>query len=155
MWRVVLQLVLRQPQLVADHVRAYGVLATAQVELAARAWQRRALLQALAWAAALMALLLAGMAVLLWAALPAGSLHAPWAMWLTPLLPLALALVCLHLARRGDAALNFAPLVQQWQGDRMLLQRAAPQPVDDWLLSTLLAVWRAQRRHQRHQRHRS
>ena len=69
MFHPLLKLLARRPDLLADHLDAYADLASAQVRATRRALATRALLVALAGLGALLALLLAGMALLLWAAL--------------------------------------------------------------------------------------
>ena len=87
MFHPLLKLLARRPDLLADHLDAYADLASAQVRATRRALATRALLVALAGLGALLALLLAGMALLLWAALSPELLARPWMLLLIPALP--------------------------------------------------------------------
>ena len=86
------RLLTTRPQLLAEHVAAYTDLLAEELTSTAGLLKRRMALQLVALAAAAVGTVLAGMAVLLWAALPAGSIRAPWLLILTPLLPWAIAL---------------------------------------------------------------
>ena len=81
-----------RPQLLAEHVAAYTELLAEELTSTAGLVKRRLMLQAVALAGAAVGTVLAGMALMLWAALPADSLRAPWFLVLTPALPWAIAL---------------------------------------------------------------
>jgi len=119
-----LRLVLAEPQLLARHAQAYAELAAAEWTEAASSLRRRMRLQALGWCGLMLAMLLAGVAVLLWAVTPPAQVHAPWALWAVPLLPAALAFACLAAARRIGRAAAFTLLRRQWQADRAMLHEA-------------------------------
>jgi uncharacterized membrane protein YqjE len=67
---------------------------------------------------------LAGVAVLLWAALPPGSLHLPWVLIAVPALPLLAAIVCQQGLRRSGAGVPFGALRQQLRADAAMLREA-------------------------------
>ena len=77
--------------------------------------------QALGCAA--VALVLAGVAVMLWAVTPVAPVHAPWVLLGVPLLPLAVAVVCVWRAPGTDN--NFARLTRQVEDDLAMLRAAA------------------------------
>jgi len=81
-----------RPQLLAEHAAAYTELLAEEVSATAGLVKRRLMLQAVALAGAAVGAVLAGVALMLWAALPADSLRAPWFLVLTPALPWAIAL---------------------------------------------------------------
>lgn len=119
-----IHLIATQPELLGDHVQAYGELLSDAAAKQARALKRRALLLALCICLLGVAAVLAGVAVLL--TLGAGTtLPTPtWVWWLVPLTPAALALVCLlldrHWGRDDDASL--VELRRQLQADAALLR---------------------------------
>ena len=119
-----LRLVLAEPQLLTRHAQAYAELAATEWAEAAASLRRRTLLQVLGWCALVLAVLLAGVAVLLWAVTPPAQVHAPWALWAVPLLPAGLAIVCLAAARRLGRSATFTLVRRQWQADRAMLHEA-------------------------------
>ena len=95
-----------------------------------RALQRRLVLHAVVMCSVVLGLGLGGVALLLWAVTPPAQIHAPWALVLAPLPPLAVAAWCLRAAaesQRGDSGL-FANLRQQMAVDRALLAASALSP---------------------------
>jgi hypothetical protein len=120
----VLALALLQPQLLLDHAAACSDLLLAEAEAAAGQWRRRGLCWALAAGCGLLAAMLAGTALLLWASLPAGSLPHPQAMAIIPLLPLLPGLLAWHALGQAPAP-AFTLLRQQLAGDLHLMRQAS------------------------------
>jgi hypothetical protein len=120
-----LHLLATRPQLMADHVEAYGALAAAEVARVSGAWRRRALLLALALSSLAVAAVLAGVAVLLWATLPMAQMPTPWALVAVPLLPLALGMACGVAAGRDGDDPAFVQLRQQLGADLAMLREAS------------------------------
>lgn len=118
-----LALVATQPQLLVDHAEAYAELATAELALASAGWRRQAMWTAGLVACAVIALTLAGVALMLWAVSPPADVRAPWALWVTPLLALLLAIGC-GLAARPSADRAFDLLRQQLHADVRMLREA-------------------------------
>lgn len=123
-----LGLITSQPALLAEHAQAYAELAAIEGGRLAAAWRRQAQLHALALCALGVAIGLAGVALLLVAALPLAAMPAPWALWAVPLAPLALAVVCLALARSAPSPDAFGSLRRQLQADLRLLVDAGATP---------------------------
>lgn len=123
-----LHLAVRRPQLLLDHAAAYAELAAAEAATAAAQWERRVAWRLAAAIAFGVAALLAGVALLLWAALPPGSIARPGWMLATPLPPLLLAMVAVRRAARAGAAPNFAQLRRQAASDLLLLRDAPLEP---------------------------
>jgi hypothetical protein len=119
-----LRLALRQPHALGRYVEACGdlLLAHARASATALAWQFRC--EVIATAAATAGVLLGGGALLLWAAVPAGSMPHGWLLWAVPAIPLAAALVAVSAARRFAAASRLSPLLAQLQADAGRLQAA-------------------------------
>ena len=120
-------LIATQPQLLGDHAQAYGELISAELATQAAALKRRTLFYALALCFLGVAIVLAGVALMLWATLvpvPAPAPTTVWVLALVPAVPAALALACYLLARtRVDADdPAFAELRRQVQADMALLR---------------------------------
>jgi len=121
------RLLTTRPQLLAEHVSAYTDLLAEELTSTAGLLKRRMALQLVALAAAAVGAVLAGVAVLLWGALPAESIRAPWLLILTPLLPWAIALWASALSgavASGDLLVTFR---RQLADDAAML-RSAGEP---------------------------
>lgn len=117
-----LHLITTRPELLADHAQAYAELAAADIDQASAAWKRQVRLAAVALCSLCVAAVLAGVALMLWAVVPAAQIHAPWALWLVPLLPVVLAAGCFALARAAGGARPFLNLKQQLHADLAMLR---------------------------------
>lgn len=110
------------PALLADHLQAYGELASGEALDVLGRWQRAALLQLAALACAAVGLTLAGVALMLWAV---GPVAVPWLLVAVPALPLLVALACHQAARGAWAQRGSSVLREQWAADLALLRSAA------------------------------
>lgn len=120
-----LDLWLSRPQLLVDHAQAYGALVEedlVQVRAACRWW---ALLHAITIACFTTAGVLAGVALMLWAVLAANQMQAPGLLLAIPLLPLAMAVSCLVVARQKQPLLVLATLREQISADMAMLRSAS------------------------------
>lgn len=122
-----LRLAVDEPQLLAEHVAAYGALLVEEGAVAVARSQRRFARQALAGAALTVALMLAGVGLLLWATLPAADMRQPWLLWLLPALPAVLGLVLLWDARDAAGTVAFAGLRRQAAADLGLWRSTRPE----------------------------
>lgn len=120
-----LNLITTRPQLLAEHAEAYAELASAELPRIGAAWKRRAVLDVLALCSAGTAAVLAGVALMLWASLPAMPSQASWVLVGIPLLPLVLAGGCAAAARGGSGREACANLREQVQADLRLLRELA------------------------------
>jgi len=115
-----------RPLWLAEHAEAYTELAAAELADAA-AQGRLAVLRAAVGLCALgVAATLAGVALMLWAVMPAApaSTAATWALWVAPAAPLPVALLAWALQHHARQGTPFAVLRQQWQADMALLRSA-------------------------------
>lgn len=119
-----LELLLTRPQLLADHVQAYGALFTEEMGDARAALQRWAMWRAVTLGSVFSAAILAGMALMLWAMLPASPQQATWVLLVTPMLPLAVAAVCWPLARKNGMPPLFNQMRAQIHADKVMLGAA-------------------------------
>lgn len=126
------ELLATRPQLLADHAQAWGGVLAAETTAAWAQARRRLWLHLAAFLAAAIAVVLAGVSVMLWALASAPQLQqagATAALVGVPAVMLALAAACLWTARRGAAEAGpdrLARLAQQWHADLALLQPEAP-----------------------------
>jgi hypothetical protein len=119
-----LRLIATQPQLLADHAESYADLVGEELGKTTAVWKRRVLLNAAALCLIGVAAVLAGVALMLWAALPAASLHAPWALMAAPALPALAALWCGYEGQRETDAV-FKDLKQQIATDLVMLREVS------------------------------
>lgn len=119
-----LRLVATQPQLLVDHVEAYVDLVAEEIGHVSSAWKLRILLYAVALCGVVVATVLAGVALMLWAVVPFSEMHAPWALVAAPLLPIAGAIWCL-IAARQEATDSFDNLRKQVKADIGMLREVS------------------------------
>jgi uncharacterized membrane protein YqjE len=114
-----------RPQLLADHAEAYAELVAVEVNRMSATWMRLALLNAMALCSLSVAVALAGVALMLWAVMPALPAQAPWVLIVLPLLPLAAAVGCLLATQRDGQREAFDNLRQQFKADVLMLREVA------------------------------
>lgn len=119
----VLRLAAAQPMLLAAHVGAYAELVSEELHTSAAALQRRLLWQLGGALCLVVAAVLAGVALLLWASLAPGAAPAAWLFVVTPLLPAALGLAACWRARAHRNAEPLAQLRAQLAEDAAMLTR--------------------------------
>jgi CBS-domain-containing membrane protein len=119
----VFRLAASQPQLLAEHAAGYAGLLAEEMTSSSAHFKRRITLQIVGLLGLMVAAILAGVAVLLWAALPASPLQQPWLLWFTPLLPAVLGAWALLAAKSNNAPPAFATLREQFAQDAALLRR--------------------------------
>jgi uncharacterized membrane protein YqjE len=117
-----IRLITSQPQLLVDHAEAYADLLATEVRNISGAWKRRALLNIVALACMMAALIFAGVAIMLWAVVPQSQIQAPWALIATPLLPFVMAIACLLMAKRPSENNAFVAVREQLKADRVMLR---------------------------------
>jgi hypothetical protein len=119
-----LHLIAIRPQLLAGHAQAYADLVAMEWPRARSAWRRQALLKVLAWLSLTSAVLLGGMALMLWAVLPMLSMPTPWLLVAVPLLPASVGAACLVAARNAADDKMLDILRQQLSADLAMLRAA-------------------------------
>lgn len=119
----IFHLVATQPQLLGHHAQAYGELVSTELSTQAGVWTRRALFSALALCLLGVSVVLAGVAIMLWASLVPEP-RAAWVLVVVPSVPAVAAIACYLLARHRSAAdaQAFAELRRQMQADLALLR---------------------------------
>ena len=122
-----LRLIATRPQLLLDHCEAYADLIVAEATLASSHWTQKAVLTLAAACSMGVALILTGVAVMLWAVTPVITGTIMLALMAAPLIPWILALGCVIAARKPGTGGNMEVLRQQLSADMALLrERAGP-----------------------------
>ncbi len=121
----ILHVIATHPQWLADHAEAYAELVAADVGHVSSAWKRRVLLNAVALCCVGVAAVLAGVALMLWAVVPAAHIETAWALLAAPLLPIVVALWCLVSARTHGAHDAFDNVRRQVKADMVMLREVA------------------------------
>lgn len=119
-----LRLLVDRPQLLAEHVDAYAALIAVEVPRISAAWQRSALLHALALGSALVGTTLAGVSVMLWATAPAVPPPTLWILLAVPAVPLVAALAFALAARSAHALDATGTLREQVRADIAMWRQA-------------------------------
>ena len=83
-------------------------------------WQ--AILYSVALVCTGVAVVLAGVALMLWAVIPPADIQAPWALFAGPLIPLAAAVACLLVARTQVRKSSLESLREQLSADVSMLR---------------------------------
>lgn len=113
-----------EPQMVAEHLGGYCELLGDELRELGNGWTHRLVLRVAAVGLLAVAIALAGVALMLWAATPPGAVHAPWALLVAPLAPLVAAVFCWLAAPGGEPGEGFAALRRQFAADAQLLREA-------------------------------
>ncbi len=112
-----IRLLTTQPQLLLDHVEAYSDLVSQEIAAASSAYRRYLLYVVLALLLATLSLVLAGVALMLWATQPAAQIQTAWVLVVVPLVPCVLALWCGRVAKNDIRNGTFAELRGQLKAD--------------------------------------
>lgn len=118
----VFRLAASQPLLLAEHAAAYADLVSEELSASSAQLKRTLVYQVAGVACLLVAAVLVGVAVLLWASWPMVEIRAPWLYALTPALPMGLGLVLLWMAQNRENRKPFASLRLQLAEDAALLK---------------------------------
>lgn len=121
MWPAWLEILAARPQLVVEHGQAYAQLLGEESAEALASWRRRFLLYLLMGLSLLLALVLAGVAGLIAAAVPVEGMPMPWLLVALPTVPLLVAVISWAVARKEQEKI-FAGLQEQLRADAGLLQ---------------------------------
>ena len=117
-----LRLIATRPQLLLDHCEAYADLVVAEATLASSHWSRKAILTLAAACSVGVAMILTGVAVMLWAVTPVITGPITLALTGAPLVPWVLALGCVIAVRKPGVGGNLEVLRQQLNADMALLR---------------------------------
>jgi hypothetical protein len=111
-----------RPQMLAEHAAAYVELFAEEATTVATHVKRQVSLQLIGVGLLAVGVILGGVAVMLWASFP--TLNSPWALALTPCVPILAGAVALRSASSKSARNPFAPLQRQLAADAAMLKHA-------------------------------
>jgi uncharacterized membrane protein YqjE len=117
-----LRLAATEPHLLGDHVEAYAALVGEEAKEVTGSWIKLIVLYAVAGVLALVGLVLVGVALLFWAAIPPDNYHAGWALVVVPLVPLAGAAACVFSAKSKPVSAAFEKVKAQLNADMAMLR---------------------------------
>ena len=120
-----LRLIATEPQILGDHVEAYAELVGDEVKKTGSAWSLRLGLYLAALALLGVGLVLSGVAVMLWAALPPAGIHEPWVLVAVPAASLLGVVVCVIAARRNPVENAFDNVKKQLNADMAMLREVS------------------------------
>ncbi len=118
----VFRLAAAQPQLLAEHAAGYAELLAEEITVSGQHLKQRLALQMVGLVCLGIALVLGGVALMLWAALPEQSLRLPWLLIATPLAPALLGVLALWRASSVAPPPAFTALRAQLAADAELLR---------------------------------
>lgn len=122
-----LRVLASEPDALVEHAAAYADLAGDELQHLSEHWSRRLLWLIAGAVAALAALLLAGVAVMLWAVVPPHELAHPWLLVAVPVVPAVVALAALRVARGMGQRPAFDTLRAQLREDLALVREGLAQ----------------------------
>jgi lysylphosphatidylglycerol synthetase-like protein (DUF2156 family) len=122
----VLALLANRPQLLLDHAQAYIALFQEELGLARASWQKQLFWQVVALCSLGTAVVLGGVALMLWAVTPMLQTHVAWVLFAVPLLPLAITALCMRLASQQNQRAAFANLMAQIDADLSMCRAQTP-----------------------------
>jgi hypothetical protein len=114
-----------RPELLAEHLGAYAQLVSVEAGETTAQLRRKSLLAVAMGLCLALALSLAGIALLLLAAVPLAQMPMPWLLSVVPATPLAGALIAWLQMRRQPLSCSFDLLRQQLALDTALLRDAS------------------------------
>ena len=120
-----IRLIATRPQLLLDHCEAYAELVAAETSLASAYWSRKAVMTLAAACSLGVAVILTGVAVMIWAVTPVITGPITLALTGAPLVPWILAVACVIAARKIGTGGNMQALRQQLSADMALLRERA------------------------------
>jgi len=116
----------RQPELLVAHAKAYGDLLLEEGRRAVSSLVVHAALYAASGVLGLLGVLLAGVSLLLYAAIP-GHLREAWLLVALPGGALLLSMACILMARLLPINVNLRLMGQQFKADLDMIQQAGQQ----------------------------
>jgi hypothetical protein len=116
-----IDVLVRKPQLIAAHAKAYGELVLLELSQANVQLQQRLMWQLVGVCSLAVACTLLGVAGMLWAVTPPELIRAPWLLILLPAAFAAIAVACLTVVQQRHNQAIFAQTRQQFKADMALL----------------------------------
>lgn len=118
------RLLASEPHLVAEHVGAYAALIESEAKDVQRRWTLRLALSIVALVCLVIAAMLTGVALMLWAVTPGLSTGAQWMLVIAPAVPAVVAIAAGVVAKRPSAERAFAGIQAQIKSDIQMIHQA-------------------------------
>jgi hypothetical protein len=116
-----IDILVRKPQLLANHAKAYSELVLQELSQANDQWHQRLLWQLAGVCSVGVACTLLGVAGMLWAVTPVELIRAPWVLVVLPVAFAGIAVGCLTVAQQRHNLAIFTQTRQQFKADMALL----------------------------------
>jgi len=116
------RLIASEPQMLASHVEAYSELVAEEVGAVTSQWKKRAALHAVSLVCGIVALVMVGVALMLWAVVPVENMRAPWMLLAAPAIPVVLAVWSHFAAKAPVAEHGFKTIREQLAADAAMLR---------------------------------
>jgi uncharacterized membrane protein YqjE len=120
-----LHLIATRPELLGEHVGAYAELVGSEVDKTSRLWILRIACYAVAALLLTASVVFTGVALMLWAMVPAADMNMPWLLVAVPLVSLLVGAACLWRARTAPEHRAFESVKQQLSADLAMLREAS------------------------------
>lgn len=118
------RLLASEPHLVAEHVGAYAALIESEAKDVQRRWVLRLAVSIVALVCLVIAAMLTGVALMLWAVTPGLSTGAQWMLVIAPAVPAVVAIGAGVVAKRPSAERAFAGIQAQIKSDMQMIHQA-------------------------------
>lgn len=125
MFHAIFRLVTSQPQLLAEHAEGYADLIAQELQAASARWKRSVMLGTVGAISALVMLMLAGVALMLWAVTPDAAMRAPWLLLVVPAVPAVVAFGYWSALSSQAKGSGFATLREQLAADAAMLREVS------------------------------
>lgn len=123
MFHPLLHLITTNPQLLGEHAEAYAELVRLEIDKTTASWKSRVALYAMSLILFMVGAIFAGVALMLWAAIPtAATMHVPALLIVVPLVPLLAGGWFVFRARAELKYPAFDVLKQQLSADLAMLR---------------------------------
>jgi hypothetical protein len=116
-----LRLVATQPNLLAAHAESYARMLGREIGATGATLRRRVVLGAIVFFLLFTGLVFAGVAVMLWAALPQVRIDTAWILVLIPCIPLVLSMLFYVVLRSDSTPLAISKVKTQFEADMAML----------------------------------
>lgn len=120
-----LHLIATKPHLLGDHVEAYAELIGAEVHKTSQSWIMRGVYYAAALFLLSAGLIFVGVALMLWAVVPADTMNTPWLLVVVPVVPIAAGVFCVLRGGASSAPSAFDTVKEQLNADFAMLREVS------------------------------
>lgn len=120
-----LHLIATKPHLLGDHVEAYTQLIGAELDKTTKRWISKVVYAVVALFLLSAGLIFIGVALMLWAVVPADQMNSPWLLIAVPVLPLLAGGFCLYKVQAEPGETAFGTVKEQINADLAMLRQVS------------------------------